>query len=170
MPDSFDAGTTVKYTKSFADYTAAGGWTMKIHVAGLHLDATANGSAWDFELTAAQTAGIAPGTYTWDEIATKSGVIERADQGTVVIELNPTTATAAQSRDPKEAELVAYTTCRDALISGKVASYQIGGRAVTYHDLPWVESQVARLRREIKANKFPGRFGPTIQTHFTRPA
>ena len=171
LPERFDAGTTVKYNKSFSSYPANGAspWTLKLHVAGIHKDGVANGSSFDVTLDAADTAGLASGTYSWAEVVTRGAEIYTAAEGFVVIDPNPITATAAQSRDPKEALLDTYEAARDALITGKVASYQIGDRAVTYQDLEFIQKTIDRLKREIKANQFPGTLGPTVQVHFTRP-
>lgn len=170
LPPRFDAGTTVTYTVSHSNYPANDGWTLKLHVAGIHKDATASGAAFLVTLAATDTEFVANGTYSWAEIVTKGTDILTADEGFVVIDPNPIMATAAQSRDPKEALLDAYEAARDALVTGKVASYQIGTRAVTYQDLAFIQRTIDRLKREIRASQFPGTFGPVVQAHFQRPA
>jgi len=170
LPARFNAGTTVKYTKSFTDFSAAAGWTLKLHVAGIHKDAIANGVAFNVTLDAADTASLAPGRYPWSEVVTKAGELYTADEGFVVIDPNLITATAASSLDPKQVQLDMYEAAIEALVSGKVASYQIGDRVVQYQDLELLTKIADSLRRQIQQNQYPGVWGPTGQVHFRAPS
>ena len=54
LPESFAAGTTVKYRKRFSDYPARAGWTLKLHLASASVLAkTAAADGDDFVVTIA---------------------------------------------------------------------------------------------------------------------
>ena len=62
LPDRFNAGTTVKYERTFADYPANDGWTMALHLSGgayFSTAATASGAAFKVTIAASKTATVA---------------------------------------------------------------------------------------------------------------
>jgi len=48
-----------------------------------------------------------------------------------------------------QAELTAYVAARDALLSGNVKSYAIGGRSLVYNDLGEIGDTINRLRARL---------------------
>ena len=48
-----------------------------------------------------------------------------------------------------QAELTQWIACRDALLSGNVKSYNIGGRSLVYQDLGEVGARIADLRARL---------------------
>jgi hypothetical protein len=135
MPDAFAAGTTVKYTRAYADHPASGGWALTVYIAGaqvLSKAAAANGDSFDFTLTATETATLTtPGVYQWEEWATKDAEKFRVAGGTVQVTANLSTATPGSAQSMNEKLLAAI----DAVIAGRITDdvlqYNIHGRGLT---------------------------------------
>lgn len=61
LPDSFDAGTTVKYTRSHASYPASGGWALALKLSGgafLSVAGVPSGDAFVITIPATATATV----------------------------------------------------------------------------------------------------------------
>lgn len=162
LPDTFPAGTTVKYTRSLSDYPATSGWTLKLLLAGAGThaeDAVANGDAFDVTLTAAETAALPPGDYRWVERVEKGGEVYDVATGVVTVTPNLATATPGSLQSWEEKELAAVEAAIAAILAGGIAAYQIAGRAVTKVDLPTLQKLRASLRTEIarQRGQAPGR-------------
>lgn len=173
LPDRFNAGETVKYSKNYADYPANAGWTAILYLAGasvLNVSGAANGAAFDFTLTAAQTGALLQGVYRWEERVTKAGETFIADEGTTIVDPNIANATAGSLQDYKEKLLGEVEAAISSMLAGKVAEFQILGHAARYLDFDDLVKLRGQLKREIAAGAFRGKFGPTIQTHFVRPS
>ena len=135
LPDSFSAGTTVSYRKSFADYPASGGWTLTLYLAGASVaDIVAVADGDDFVVTITPTdttGGFSSGHYKWVERVSKSG--EVYDVATGVVTIEPDLATAIDGGEQSWLE-----TSVDALkahIAGRLPAgmeaYAIAGRQVS---------------------------------------
>lgn len=174
IPDRFNAGETVKYTKSFADFPATGSWTAKLWLAGPSIVSggiagTPNGAAFDFVVSAAVSGVLLPGRYRWEERVTKAGETYVADEGTLVVDPNIESATTGSLQDPNEKLLASVEAAIDALITGKVSEYQVAGRVVRYHDLDMLRKWRGELKRTIAANRSPGKLLPVVRARMTLP-
>jgi hypothetical protein len=93
---SIQGGETLKWTSDYPSYPASEGWSAKAYFIGLALktiDGTANGSAFDFTLTATDSAALDSSTdqiYRYDVRVTKSDEVHTAEEGTIVIRPDPT--------------------------------------------------------------------------------
>jgi hypothetical protein len=61
LPDRFNAGTTVKYSRTFADYPASDGWTLALHISGgayFSIAATVSGTTFAVTIPASKTATV----------------------------------------------------------------------------------------------------------------
>lgn len=173
LPTQITAGTTVKYTASHGDYPADQGWALTLHLAGANLVSVAgvpSGSSFAFTLTAAATAPLKAGTYQWREIASKDGEKHVADRGSVEVLANIESALAGDLQSAAEKELALVDAAILALTEGKVASYQIAGRAVVYNDLEKLHRRQAQLQAQVWRERNPGKFGPTVRAAFTGAA
>jgi hypothetical protein len=170
LPDQFAAGSTVKYNRTLADYSAADGWVLKLYVAGVDItDAvlgTANGTTWDMVLSAAATAKLRAGTYQWRELVSKSGETYIAASGTVVITPNIATVGAGDLQSFEERMLPIVEAVLAGRIPADAESYQIAGRAVT--KIPAKELLEIRDRFvvAIRAQRRAGQFGQTVLAVF----
>jgi len=62
LPARFDAGTTVKYTRTLADFPANGGWSLALYISGaayFTVAGSASGASFDFTIAATKTATVA---------------------------------------------------------------------------------------------------------------
>jgi len=153
MPDPITAGTTITYTRTYADFPASS-WALKLILAGksiLAVDAVASGSDFVITITPAQSAILDAGNYQWVERVTSAGVVHDAASGTVVVKPNLATASAGslQSADEKMLEIV------ELAISGQltdgIASYQIAGRMVSKIPIDELLRLRTGLRQAVKA-------------------
>lgn len=172
MPDTFSAGSTVKYSRSFADYPAADGWALKVHLAGktkLTVVATVEGGQFQVVMEAAETVALAPGTYRWVERVFRGEEVYDAARGvtTVTIDLETAEDGAAQSWAERTLEIVEARLERR--LPKDLESYQIGNRAVV--NIPALQLFKIRsvLRAMVAQERNPGRLGPAVHVRFTRP-
>ena len=160
LPACFAAGTTVVYRRTLADYAANNGWTLTLHLAGVNVLSTAgvaSGADHVITLTAANTATLGAGVYTWSERVTKGVEAYVVASGTVVVEPNLATATAGQLQSFEEKELAAVEAALASLITSGHSSYQIHGRAVTFADklelMKIRDALVLRIQRRKRGGK-----------------
>lgn len=172
MPSSFSKGSTVTYARTVLDYPATSGWGLTVYIAGrsvLTKAASASGADFSITLTAADTAGLEPGVYTWLERASKGAEVYDVARGTLSV--TPDLATAAagdlQSFDEKALAIVEAALLVD--LASNTVSYQIAGRGETTTSR--AEAMMLRdtLARRIARRKAGGRLGQTINVGFRRP-
>lgn len=170
IPDAFAAGTTVTYTRAYADYPANAGWGATLYLAGASLFSvagSASGASFVYTLTAAQTALLTAGNYQWREVVSKGTEKYIADSGVVQIEPDITAATAGSMQTFEELELARVEEVLSGRTTGDVESYQVGNRAMTKIPHKELRAYRAELKRTIYAQRHPGTFGPPIRAIFT---
>ncbi len=150
IPSTIVAGTTVEYTRAYDDYPASAGWSLSLHLAGasvLTRIATPDGDSFDVTISAASTAGLAPGRYVWEErVSGVAGRIIRVAGGTLQVTPDVAAATPGALQSPDERLLVLL----DAMVERRATSpndwesSQIGPRAVTLTSL----EAIVRLRNQ----------------------
>lgn len=173
MPDRFNAGETILYRRSYADFPIADGWAATLYLSGAanHTEPAATvGTQFEFELTAAQTGGFPAGVYQWQERVSKGSETYTVDEGTVTIDPNIATAPAGSLIPFAEKLLPQVEAAIEALVTGKVQEYQVAGRAVRYNDLEFLTKLRNQLANAVKAKQHAGTFGPTVQAHFRQPS
>lgn len=170
IPESFAAGTTVKWTSNYADYPASAGWTAKVHLAGVTLlsaDATASGNSFQFTLAADATKELHAGNHQWREIVEKAGEKFIAASGNVRVEPNIEAATAGTMASWEEATLAVVEAALAGRLTTDMESYQIAGRAIVR--IP--ASELMKIRRDLRAvvdaQARPGKLGPTVVVQFS---
>ncbi len=181
MPASFAAGTTLKYRRAYADFPASQGWTLTLYLTegkALAVNskaAVADGDAFLFTIPATgvglTTDDIAPGVYTWVELASKAGEVYPCPggRGVVTVDPNPTTDTAGANQQwiEKVLELVEARIAGRTVDGADVESYQIAGRALT--KIPFRELMGIRniLRSQLRALRAGGKFTREVLIKFT---
>jgi len=176
LPDSFPAGTTVKYTRTVSDYPASGGWTLKLMLAGpatLSVTAAASGADHVVTVTAAQSAALAAGVYRWAEEVSKDAEVYRVADGTVTVNPNMNTAQPGdlQSQDEKLLAavnaMIAVRTGASGSAPKDIEAYSIDGVTITKVPL----EQLYRLRTSlgiaVARAKRGGGFGRQHRVAFT---
>lgn len=171
MPDSFAAGTTVKFTSTFSDYPANGGWTATLYLAGISVLAPVTGSAvnesFQFTLAAANTKALKPGSYKWRITCQSGAEIYTAASGLVSVDQDLAQAgeTDAQTFAEKALALV------EARLLGRytddMESFSIAGRAVSQIPQRELLDVRDRLSEEIRMSKANGKFIRDVRVIFS---
>ena len=95
-PIQINAGDTISFTKLFADYSAADGWTLTYSLlAGpvpITFVAVANGAEFDITVADTVTANWIPDEYLLIGFVEKSGERYEVYSGTLLVKENPETA------------------------------------------------------------------------------
>jgi hypothetical protein len=162
MPDTFAAGTTLKYTRSLQDYPANGGWTLTLALSGaIGLTKDADPSGPDFVITlipAVSATLAASGLYRWEERVHNGVDVYSVGSGSVFVTPNVALVTDLRSMDERLLEAI------DAVLVGKVVDdviqYTIESRGLTRMDperLWALRQKVARNVTRARAMGKPGR-------------
>jgi len=176
IPASFAAGTTVKYTRTYADFPADQGWSLTLHLRGASVrDITATPTDASFSITigagaAPGTADITPGEYTWEERVTKAGEVftPPGGAGTVRVLANTATAAAGALQSQAEKDLVIVEAKISGRLTADLEDYQIAGRAVRKIPIKELYKIRDRLRSEIRAARTKGKFTTPIRASMGR--
>lgn len=101
VPDSLEAGTSLRVLRCLSDYPA-GTWTLTYHFIGsaasLSKAATASGSDHLLALTAVETAALTAGLYQWQARATDGSEVLTVEEGQITIRANFATAGSSDQR------------------------------------------------------------------------
>jgi len=157
LPESFAAGTTVRYRRRLSEYPASAGWTLKLHLAGasvLSKTAVADGDGFVVTLAAEDTAAFTPGLYKWVErVSNVGGEVYEIASGVVTVLPNLAEATEGSEQEWVERAIAALKAHIEGRLPAGMESYQIAGRAVSKVPvkeavalLATFESRLARLR------------------------
>jgi len=168
-PASFEAGTTVQWTKDLsADYPADAGWALEytfIHSSSkFTVNATASGKEFAVTIAAATTAAYTVGIYSWIARVSKAGEVFTVDSGHCEVLKNIAAATTYDHRTHVKKVLDAIEAVIENRASKDQMSYQISGR--TLERTPIADLLVLRDRykadylRELKAEKIANGFRP----------
>jgi hypothetical protein len=91
IPKKIRAGDTLDWTDSVSDYPASSGYTLKYVLAAdniITLTGIANGSDYDFDVAAADTAKWVPGTYSYQAYVTDGTKEFTIEVGTLEVLVN----------------------------------------------------------------------------------
>lgn len=160
-PSEIGAGTTVKWTSTFSDFPADGGWTSKFFMSGLSQFASgtgiagvANGKSFDFTLTDANTA-LSPGTYQWQVRVYKSPDEYVAVKGVLIVQPNLEGA-AANAGSFAEKMVAILQTAISGRLTADMQQYQIAGRAVVKIPIGELHDRLAYWQNEVWHERHPG--------------
>lgn len=170
VPDRITAGTTVKIRRTYADFPSDQAWTSELKLAGkslLSVPGTPSGGGFDYVLTAAATAPLAAGNYTWRILVTKAPETYVAESGVVEVLGNIAAAEAGDFQSWEERTLPIVELAIAGRLPSGAESYQIAGRAITKMKLAELLDLRVRLRATIRAQKHPGSLGPRVLATFT---
>lgn len=154
-PTSIQAGDTVKWTKSLADYSAAESWVLSYRLVNRYdnydISTTADGAAHAVTITAATTAAYQPGEYTLLGWVTKAA--ERYSIPSTNIVIHPDLAVLEHYDNRSQAK-----QALDALNEGLVRyagnawkqSYTIENRTMTFRSADDFFALRSRLQTEVK--------------------
>lgn len=188
VPERIHMGETVKFRVSHDDHASADGWTIKYKIAAqyqfndlappdpevwvINATATADGDSWLVTFAAAITAGLAPGTATWQAWAEKDNEKYILDSGNleVVNELDRTAFGTQAERD-----LLAVRRALVPATSVGVQEYEINGvgsgrrlRNYSREDLLLLETRLAQRVNAEKRRAARAKGAPYFKTIFPR--
>ncbi len=151
-PTSVNAGDTVKWLKTLADYPAADGWVLTytfINAAGkFSLAASASGDDYLVTAGAATTATWPAGTYDWRAQVSLAGEIYTVGSGRLVVQPSFGAATL-DGRSQARRMLDAIEATLEGRASSAVAEYQIAGRQLKHIPIPDLLVLRDRLRADV---------------------
>lgn len=167
-PTEIRAGDTVRFLVGFADFPAGDGWALTYTLNGagkVAAEGVASGNDFDFTVAAADTIGLAAGTYQWVIQAVLSGAKYTAAAGVVTVKPNVTAAAAGALQSQDERELAALNAEILARASSDHTEYSIGDRALKREPLPELIAWRDRLRARIARRRRGGGLG-TVAAYF----
>lgn len=137
------------------------GYTLTYVIAGpiatpLSLVALPSGSGWQTTLTTTQSSTLNLGNYAWQVQASATGVRLTLDEGELLVEADLALVGANyDGRTPAEIALsqakVAFSTFSQS--GGRVRSYTIGHRSMTFDNLQEVQAQVTFWKKEVEIER-----------------
>lgn len=152
-PKAFIAGDTVIWTQSFSDYLATAGWVVTWFFKGpatFNIVGTASGADHVATLSAAASAALTPGDYTFTARAVLSGVKYTAESGSIRVCIDPANATASAKYTAWQTAETKYA----AAVSGGMQSGGDGVKNFTRYELESLRRGVLSLKatyeRELK--------------------
>lgn len=176
LPDTFAAGTTVKYTRTVADYPATDGWTFTLEIAGeklLSVEAAASGGDYAVTISATDSATLTAGTYYFAEKVEKAGEVLRVGSGRVTVEPNLATALAGDLQSQNERMLKAVNAVIESRLGTStgvpkdVEAYSIDGIAVTKIPLERLQILRTQLSTAVARERRGGGIGRQYRYAFT---
>lgn len=149
-PAVLNAGDTLRWTRSLADYPASAGWVLSYTLINAAAKITITGSASGDEhsilVPAATSAGYTPGSYDWRARVTKAGEVYTVGEGRLTVNASFSAATYdARSQARKTLEAIEATL--EGRASSSTLEYEIGNRRMKYIPL----SELLQLRDRYRA-------------------
>lgn len=154
VPARVNAGDTIKWTRTLADYPASAGWALSYVLINadhkITISASASGNDFAVAVPAATSAAWSAGTYDWREQVSKAGEIFTTGEGRVVVAPS-FGASTLDNRSQARRTLDAI----DAVLEGRATSatqeYEINGRRMKY--IPAAELLVLRDRYRMMVSQ-----------------
>lgn len=171
-PEVIRAGDTVTWTRDDATYSPAAGWTLTYYFRGagsFDVSTTGSGTRYTATLTAANSAALTAGLYTWIARAAKGTDAVTVAEGRCTVARNVATAVAGDLQTWAEKTLAVVEAVLSGQITDGIADYRIGEREVTKIPLDELFALRNRLRLEVAAERSGGAFGAPVRVAFARP-
>lgn len=150
-PTLINAGDTVKWTKSLADYPASAGWALVytlVNTAQRYTVASvAQGADHLVTIAAAISAAYVPGDYAWRAQVSLAGEVYTVGTGRMTIK--PSFAAATDARSQARRMLEAVEATLEGRASSAVGDYEIAGRRLKYIPVPELLVLRDRLRADV---------------------
>ncbi len=151
-PSQINAGDTVRWLKSLADYPASAGWVLTyllLNATGkITITAGAQGDDHLVNVAAATSGAWAAGDYAWRAQVSKAGEVYTVGEGRVTV--RPSFgASALDTRTSARRALEAVEAYLADSNNLAAAEYQIAGRQLRRHSLSDLWQHRDRLRAEV---------------------
>ena len=173
LPESFAAGTTVKYRRRLSDHPAGAGWTLKLHLAGasvLTKTAVAEGDDFLATIETNDTDGdFAAGLYKWVERVSKDGEVYEVAAGTVTVLPNLAEATEGSEQEWVERAIAMLRAHIEGRLPAGMESYQIAGRVVAKMPIKEAVALLATFESRLARLRSPDFVTRPVLVSFTKP-
>ena len=171
LPDSFAAGTTVRYRRTLSDYPAGDGWTLTLFLAGakvLQSQAVADGDDHLITLTADDSRGLAAGVYQWVErVQNIAGDVYEVGAGVLRVKPDLTAATDGSQQEWLERAIAALKLHIEGRMPAAMEQYQIAGRVVSKMPIREAIQVLASLEGRLARIAAPESVTRRVLAHFT---
>lgn len=138
-PVSLVAGDTAEWEENFSDYAASDSWVLTYEFRGsstLQITGVADGDAFDLTITAAESAALIAGVYSYQAYVTKSGERHTVSQGTLTVGQNLAAMAAGyESRSHAQKCLDLIEAAIESYAERPVTQITLPGRGVVRTDL-----------------------------------
>lgn len=171
IPSAVTAGTTVTFIRVHSEYPPSAGWTAKLHIRGasaLDVTAEADGEAYHYTLTAAQTAALRAGTYTWAERLYRSEEVHQVDSGRIQVDPDVAAAGEGDLQSWAEKTLAIVQAGIDKRLTKDQEGYTIEGIMISRMPAETLLRLRAQLETRINIER-TGRIGQPISVRFNDP-
>jgi hypothetical protein len=170
IPAKLIAGDTWRWKRSVADHLASDGWALKYEFAledGDILGVTAgtdpdDADAFLINVAVAVTGSLNLGSYRYREFIEKAGERFTISSGRISIE-----GVFQETKAERWVRIIRNAI--ESLISGKVQSVQVNGRARTMLDLESLRRMLKDAEAELEQEANAGRLGPQVAAVFQTP-
>jgi hypothetical protein len=173
LPDSFSAGTTTSYRKSFVDYPASDGWSLTLYLAGasvVDIPAVADGDDFVVTITPADTTGgFSSGHYKWVERVSKSGEVYEVADGVVTIGADLATAIDGGEQSWLETSVDALKLHIAGRLPAGMEAYAIAGRQVSKIPVREAIVLLGDLEARLASLANPDAVSRSVEITFTAP-
>jgi len=174
LPESFAAGTTVKYRRRLGDYPAGAGWTLTLHLAGasvLAKTAVADGNDFLVTIEATDTdSDFAAGLYKWVErVSNAGGEVYEVGRGTVTVLSNLAEASEGSEQEWIERAIAMLRAHIEGRLPAGMESYQIAGRVVAKMPIKEAVALLATFESRLARLKSPDFVTRPVLVSFTKP-
>lgn len=167
-PSVLRAGETWAWDITLSDFPASEGWTLTYTILGpskIQLEAEVAGGVYQVRATAAETAELVAGPYTWAAQVSLDGATYSAGRSGA-LELLPNLGTAAAAVAHAAEMLPLVEAAIKAHLTGNLAgveNWSVNGRSVARMSLEELKNLRDQYRREVDA----ARAAATGRTPFT---
>lgn len=171
-PQTLTAGTTWRWTRSFADFPTADGWSLTYGLAGptpTTITTTIVGSEFSVTVATATTAAITAGIYTWTAYASLGGEKYVADTGQFIIDPYLVGAVATTAHASAMLAAIEEVLLRRAQ-NDAPESYSIAAKSFTLMSITELMRLRAMYRAELYTLTHRGRSRPGVKIRFTPTA
>ena len=157
IPKQIQAGDTITWTDSLGDYLASAGWSLKYQLAASNrytYTSTEDGDDHTFTITAAVSAKLVAGIYSYQAYVVKAAEEYTIEKGTVEILIN--LRTQKSGIDPRSHVKIVLDSLEDVIeqrVTAGYAAQQIGGligRSVNLDDPTVLHNLWTKYKRLYK--------------------
>ena len=156
-PTQIQSGDTIKWSESFSDYSASSGWALTYYIRGnanLNVSGVANGTGFDITITAAQSATLSSGIYSFVGKVSKDDEVFTVTSGAFDVLPNLAEVEAGyEARTHAQIALEKIEQCIEKILSDENASASFNGVSYSKQNLPELKKLQYQYQSDLKREK-----------------